>query len=452
MRAVQLVAIALDGLRRAPVRSVLTVLGVAISSAALVAMVAFAVGLENAIVQPFEQLGLLDEIRVSEPDDEPRRPAPDRVDGAGDADAPRAAPPPLDDAALARFEAIPGVALAYPELRLRDIEVEHGEHSEAAFAVGVPRATWIGGFFDDLLAAGRFFAPGDAAEALCDVQLAKALGFDEPAAAVGATVRIRVSGAVREAAGDTGSGTVPLALEHARIELRVAGVFRAPAFGPGFRRNTLLLPVDLMRSLPGVGLETNLQRVRALQGSSSHGRVIVRAGRVTDVPRIEAAIEELGYEARAMVDELDRVRGFFVFLEVLLAAVGSVALVVAGLGILNTLFTTVIERVAEIGLYKAIGATSGDVRVVFLAEAATVGLLGGLLGILFARLVCAGLQLGIDAYAESQGVDVPIEVFRFPALLLAGAVAFAVVVSVVSGLYPASRAANVDPIRALRGE
>jgi ABC-type antimicrobial peptide transport system permease subunit len=113
---------------------------------------------------------------------------------------------------------------------------------------------------------------------------------------------------------------------------------------------------------------------------------------------------------------------------------------------------SVLERYQEIGIYKAIGASDHDIRVLFLTEAALVGLLGGLGGLVLARLVSWLIQWGVDQYAVRQGVPGPFDLFYFPWWLLSGAVLFATAVSIVSGLYPASRAARVDPIRALRGE
>ncbi len=127
-------------------------------------------------------------------------------------------------------------------------------------------------------------------------------------------------------------------------------------------------------------------------------------------------------------------------------------LVVAGLGILNTLLMTVLERYSEIGLYKSMGATTGDIRTIFLAEAATLGLVGGLAGLVLARATCALLEIGIRYYTASREVELLDHPFAFPPTLLVGAVVFAMLISVLSGVYPASRAARVDPIRALRGE
>ncbi len=153
-----------------------------------------------------------------------------------------------------------------------------------------------------------------------------------------------------------------------------------------------------------------------------------------------------------MMTQMKEMRTFFVFLKLLLASVGTVALVVAGLGILNTQLMTVMERKPEIGLYKAMGASDGDVRLLFLTEACVVGLCGGLGGLLLAGVVAALIQWGAGIYLSSLGVEGPLVFFRFPLWLLFGAVAYSMLASVVSGLYPAGRAARLDPIQALRGQ
>ena len=143
-------------------------------------------------------------------------------------------------------------------------------------------------------------------------------------------------------------------------------------------------------------------------------------------------------------------RRFFLAIQMLLTVVGGIALSIAALGIVNTLLMAVLERYQEIGLCKAIGASDGDLFVLFLTEAGIIGFLGGLTGIALGWLMSWGMEAAASVYARQQGIVGRLDLFAFPLWLLAVSVAFAVVVSVVAGIYPALRAARVDPIRALR--
>ncbi|MCL4194442.1 MAG: FtsX-like permease family protein, partial [Thermoguttaceae bacterium] len=123
---------------------------------------------------------------------------------------------------------------------------------------------------------------------------------------------------------------------------------------------------------------------------------------------------------------------------------------VAALGIVNTLLMAVLERYQEIGICKALGASDRDMMVMFLTEAGFIGLLGSVGGLALGWTVSWGLEIAINVYARSRGVVDLLEIFFFPPWLLAATVAFSVLVSVVAGVYPAARAARLDPIRALR--
>jgi putative ABC transport system permease protein len=423
-RFLELARQALEGARRARLRAALTVLGIAIATGALVAMIAFALGLEQRVEEPFTKLGLFHTIRVTAPKDSDLR---------------------LDDEALARFAALPGAAAAYPELRVRSIDVSRGDERRTVVAFGLPREIGLAGLSSDLLSAGRWFGPGDDVEVLVGRRLASDLGFDPPADAVGSSVTLVAAGL---APADTDGETQ---LTRREVEARVVGVFEVPPFAHDLGARTIVVPIDVAQALPGVDNKA-LEAFRA-SGALPDGptRAIVRAVRLTDVPALARRIEDLGFEAESLQEQFAEARQLFAFLEVLLAAVGTVALAVAGLGILNTQLMAVLERKAEIGLLKALGATDGDVRTMFLTEALVLGLAGGVAGVLLALLVTAGLQVGIDLYLESEGFE-PVGVFRFAPWLVGGAVLFAAGISVVSGLYPAGRAARLDPVRAVRGE
>jgi putative ABC transport system permease protein len=430
MRTWKIIQLALGGLRRTPLRLTLTALGVTVASGALVSMVAFALGVQRQAEAPFQKLGLLNHIEVSP------------TEGEKPHDA-----PVLDDAALARMESLPGVAIAYPDFRVAGLKIIHGPDSQTVLALGLPRVVPLVGSPEGLLVAGRFFSPDDTPEVVLSQRLVDDLGFDSPEAAVGAAVTLEASGLTPEEA-------ERFAFQRKEFAVKIVGVYGGFPMMRGPAGRTVLLPVDLMKQIPGVRFAPALDHLRAGGDAASAGysRATVQVRDRSDLAPVEKAIREMGFDTRTMLSRFEEMRAFFVFLDVLLAAVGTVALVVAGLGIINTLLMSVLERYQEIGIYKAIGASDGDLVVLFLTEAGIIGLLGGLGGLALGRAVSWILEIAVGAYARSQGVTVPLSVFAFPVWLLAATVLFSVAISVTAGVYPALRAARVDPIRALRRE
>ena len=157
----------------------------------------------------------------------------------------------------------------------------------------------------------------------------------------------------------------------------------------------------------------------------------------------------MGYTALSVSDALRGARNAFIILDIVLSLIGSIALAVSSLGIVNTMVMSILERTREIGIMKAVGAGNDDVRRIFLIEASVIGLLGGLLGIALGWLVGRVVNFGANLYIQSQG-GTPGTLFSLPVWLVASAIAFSIVVSLIAGSYPASRAARLDPIEALR--
>ncbi len=181
--------------------------------------------------------------------------------------------------------------------------------------------------------------------------------------------------------------------------------------------------------------------------------LLLVADTMDGVPAIEEAVRKKGLQVRSVREVVERVKQMLAGVTVMAMFLAGIAVFVAALGIVNTMVMSVLERTREIGLLKALGATDRDVARLFMAEAALLGLAGGVVGV----VVAYGLSLVGDAFGRqriSEMFFMPFEgsLFHFPPWLAGGGLAFALVTSLVAALIPALRASRVDPVEALRHE
>lgn len=158
-----------------------------------------------------------------------------------------------------------------------------------------------------------------------------------------------------------------------------------------------------------------------------------------------------------LIQQVDRILNI---VQIFLMAVASISLLVAGIGIMNIMTVSVMERTREIGILKAIGAKSRTVLAMFLSEAVLVGIIGGLIGILTGYGLSFALSYGLSGFVTQQDTISPTPeapqsmtikpVFSFEWTVVA--FAFAIVVCIIFGLYPARKASKLNPVDALRYE
>ena len=152
------------------------------------------------------------------------------------------------------------------------------------------------------------------------------------------------------------------------------------------------------------------------------------------------------FKVQSFGDILETATKILSLINYLFIGIAAISLVVGGIGIMNIMLMTVMERTKEIGVMKATGATNKTVLILFLGEAAVVGLVGGLIGFL---LGFGGSVITANIIGNMVGITMKI-IFS-PAIFL-GSIGFSVIVGVVSGVYPAMRASKLDPVEALRYE
>jgi putative ABC transport system permease protein len=166
---------------------------------------------------------------------------------------------------------------------------------------------------------------------------------------------------------------------------------------------------------------------------------------------VQDAIRKMGFRTFSILNASQSLRRFFAILDLFLGIFGSMALAVASLGIVNTLVMAVLERRREIGIMKALGASDRDVKRLFFAEAGTLGLFGGIFGVVFGWAMSRGINFATEYYLRQRQLP-PETVSSVPLWLVGAGIGFAIIVSFLAGLYPASRAAKLDPVQAIRYE
>jgi putative ABC transport system permease protein len=445
MKLNDLTDLALRNLRQAVLRNTLTTAGIAVGVASLVAMLSLGIGLQSLATKQFRKSGLFDTVFVTTRDD-PRERERERRRGeqvGGDARA-------LDQQARADIAKIANVAEVYPEIRFYSaITADGAKHPTTVSAL--PPSAESREAFDNL--KGRFFSSPQANEAVIHKDYAKELANGgDPTQAIGKELTLQYfqHGSAFGGGGGGPEGNAPQGFQLVRKEtiVRVVGVIETDPFGGFMGSNArVFIPNALAESLHAA--QPADMRSFGSAGDGNYAMLFVRVNAPKNVTAVEDQVKKLGLGAQSLLDASKSLQRFFAVLDGFLGIFGSLALAVASLGIINTLVMSILERRREIGIMKAIGASDGDVQRLFFAEAAVMGVIGGALGVVLGWIIGRGINLGFDAYMRRNNLPTQ-EFWLLPFWLVLAAIGFSVLVSLAAGLYPARRAARLDPVQALR--
>jgi putative ABC transport system permease protein len=465
---------ALSNLARHKLRTALTLAGVGVGVATLTVMVSLGAGLQRIVKDQFDKAELVTRITVA-----PEGAISMRLRGIQPVGGPKKKP--LDDAAIAELEKVPGVIAVWPE----NLSLLLGDCPELAQAFptqteGLPTAAISPQNHVGALLGGRYWNKNEEEGnvVVAPSNLARELGLAKPEELVGKKLgftRLQNLRSYRierpapatstDGAPTTEEGRGPRGplgafelergpgVKHHRpanievVEVEVLGVYDSKQFG---------LSGDRFHCPPA--LAKRLQKesgMAAMMGGQSrdgtYRTLTVKVADRTDVEQAAKAIQALGFDTLTVDDILKGITAFFVVIELLLSFFGGIGLVVSFFGIANTMVMAVLERTREIGVLKALGARDRDVRRVFIAEAASIGLVGGTLGVVTGWFVGFCLN-ALATWLLKEQLGREVAVFYVPAWLAIAGISVSGLVATVAGLYPAIRASRLDPVVSLRAE
>ena len=470
MKLPDLTELALRNLRESVLRNSLTTIGISVGVASLVAMLSLGIGLQQLASRRLMKSGLFDTVVVTSRRDLRNFGREEERNGPAPAESRI-----LDEPTRREIERLPNVLEAYPDIRFIT-ELRYEDKPHLTMVAALPPSAQSNDAFEAV--QGHFFSSDTAPEAILQKAFAEELLGKTPKAGVDETKVAELAApllgkeltmryAEREAgptapsksANDNSKAPADQSLAGAAYsvisreqKLKIVGVADLdPESMRGPTRARVFLPLKLAESLH-VMQPTDLREIsRAATDEPVYSSVSVRVKNPSQIQTVEDAVKKMGFNAFSILDASKSIQQFFKVLDVFLGIFGSLALAVAFIGIVNTLVMAILERRREIGIMKAIGASDGDVKRLFFAEAGAMGILGGIVGVALGWAIGQVINLGTNIYLKSQSFP-PEHFWSVPLWLVAFAVVFSFFVSLAAGLYPAGRAARLDPVQALRYE
>lgn len=213
--------------------------------------------------------------------------------------------------------------------------------------------------------------------------------------------------------------------------------------------------IDSLKSLVAENSRANGGKVQTMPGSTQQGytRAMIKVKEIKNVRKIQDKIKEMGFSAFSIADILESVEKTTNSLQAILGGIAAVSMLVAAIGIGNTMVMSIYERTREIGVMKVLGASFSDIRRLFLLEAGIIGLFGGITGFIFSLGVSYILNtVGLSFMNFMGPVTEGSKISVIPLWLALYTIFFTTIVGVLSGFYPARRAMKLSAIEAIRIE
>jgi len=385
----------LKGIQRRSLRAWLTIIGIVIGVAAIVSLITIGQGMQAGIQEQFEKLGIRN-IRI----------VPGSLQGP---------PGPgfsLPNNMIDRVESIQSVE--YVDAVVTDFAVvEFDKEKDLVTIIGYDTSLGNKGFVDtDVdVEVGRFFKQTDSKSVLIGNDVAHDL-FDKD-------IRLKNSLLIKD------------------TKFRVIGIFENTGTNLD---NNIYVPLDEARDLLNQHDTVNAMVVKLLPGFD----IDEAAEEITR--KLERDFDDETFDVltpQQIVNQINQILGV---VSIVLGGIATISLIVGAIGIMNSMFTSVLERTRQIGLMKAIGARNTDIFLIFLLESGITGLAGGLIGAVI------GSAIALAAGAAAQAAGISLLSMRIDLVVITVALVLSFLLGIISGTFPAWQASKLKPVDALRYE
>lgn len=432
LRAKDQIVLTISNLKRMRLRLALTVTGVVIGTSSIVLMMAVGIGLQRNVTEELGAMGAATHINVFA----------GFMPGMAD-------PKSIDSRSVAEIEAIENVDVVMPQVAPITVTGIEYKRSTAFFPM---QGVEIDAFEQLGFTVEHGRLPRSEGEIVLGAMVPRdsfLIGEEiqryEPADLLGG--RLDLTYVIHPQGTEMGVETIQEPQEQTR-RMTVVGV---------------LAPADMQTDRSAfITLDSALELNGTTTRRPVYDGLIVQADSPMDVADIETELTEMGYEpfsARTLQQGMSSV---FLIIQGVLGALGAISMIVAALGITNTMTMSIYERTKEIGIMKAVGASNRQIKRVFLGEASIIGVLGGIIGLVLSVSTAALGNLFVQNYIAMQTAMQPtgattdgatqVTFFYIPLWLAVFALVFSASVGLLAGAFPAVRAANLDPLNALRHE
>lgn len=458
MSNLDLIKMSLGNLWRRKLRTLLTVLGVIIGTASIITTLSLGFGMKEQNNKLLAQMGPVDVIRVvSYPIYDPETQT--QKDSK-----------PLDDNAVKELEAIENVQATIPTLEVDGVDIASKKYSNFAQIIGVDPEKYA--LLNPEMQWGRFLESSDGEVAVFGGGL-KRSWYDrnarggrmndmrDPDKTIVDLEKDPITMNIGESY-DMDTEQSSYAKTH---KIKVVGEFPEEDWETAYN---VYIPMDFALKLKKeIKRENDKQKAEETYGgmgyrdrnsTSKYSSIIVKVDDIKNMRAVDEKIKALGYNAQSNLQATDALNKNVESTQKILGGIGAVSLLVAAIGIANTMVMSIYERIKEIGIMKVIGANVSDIKKMFLTEAAFIGLFGGAMGIGVSYIASSiinylskkgnpdemgGMMGGLPMMGEGKISIIPI-------WLVLVALLFATVVGVISGYYPAQKATKLSPLEAIR--